>query len=163
MACQTGHNCRGKSQGRGFGNPTADKKELQHGAVCFNKALGAVLVPREVVTEPWLVPIAYANSAIMYGAQILTGKEIASAKLGFTIAWVQFCQKVRTKQGDVIRSRSIINCGGIYGDVIDGMLGSGNGLKSALVRASLLCLRTRMTAVGVRNGDSTCANITDKG
>jgi glycerol-3-phosphate dehydrogenase len=33
-------------------------------------ALGGVLLPREAVVEPWLVPVAYANAAMSHGAQI---------------------------------------------------------------------------------------------
>ena len=90
-------------------------------------ALGAVWAPREMVTEPWLVPIAYANSALLHGAQILTGKEMVSAGVRLSDNQGSKIWKVKTRQGDVFRARSIINCGGLYGDKIDRIcLGPGN-------------------------------------
>jgi glycerol-3-phosphate dehydrogenase len=90
-------------------------------------ALGAVWAPREMVTEPWLVPIAFANSALLHGAQILTGKEMVSARVRLGDDQGSKIWKVRTRQGDLFHARSVINCGGLYGDHVDGMcLGPGN-------------------------------------
>ena len=42
------------------------------------RPLGAVLVPREVVAEPWLVPIAYAESARRNGCTIKVGADVTA-------------------------------------------------------------------------------------
>lgn len=39
-------------------------------------ALGAVLCPREAVVEPWLVPMGYAESARLHGAELRTGLQV---------------------------------------------------------------------------------------
>lgn len=44
-----------------------------------NKALGAVYVPREMIAEPWLVPIAFAESARLHGADIRLGTQLLAA------------------------------------------------------------------------------------
>ena len=40
--------------------------------------LGGVLVPREVISEPWIVPIAYAESARLNGCAIRPGAELVA-------------------------------------------------------------------------------------
>jgi len=45
-------------------------------------ALGAVLCPRECVVEPWLVPMGYAESARLHGAQLHTGTRVVAATRG---------------------------------------------------------------------------------
>ena len=42
-------------------------------------AMGAVLCPYEAVVEPWLVPIAYAESARLHGAAIFTSTAVVGA------------------------------------------------------------------------------------
>ena len=129
-----------------------------------NKALGAVFVPREVVTEPWLVPIGYANSAMMYGAQILCGKEMVSATVRQSDGQGSVVWKVQTKQGDVFHARSIVNCGGLYGDTVDGMCwAQETSSKSARVRDSLLCSRVtnklrQWQRLWPENSHPTCPN-----
>jgi L-2-hydroxyglutarate oxidase LhgO len=46
-------------------------------------ALGAVLLPREAVVEPWLVPIGYAESAKALGATLVLSTEVVGAKKSF--------------------------------------------------------------------------------
>jgi glycerol-3-phosphate dehydrogenase len=78
-------------------------------------AKGAVWVPREMVTEPWLVPIAYANSMLENGGEILLQSKVCDAKLNdLTKIW-----KVKMSNGQIIHTRSIFNCAGLYGDLID--------------------------------------------
>lgn len=95
-----------------------------------SKALGAVWAPREVVTEPWLVPIAFANSALLHGARILTGKELVEARVRINDDSGAKIWKVRTRQGDIMHARTIINCAGLYGDCVAEMcLGPGSNFK----------------------------------
>ena len=52
-----------------------NKNDLFELEPSINKnALGAVFANREMVTEPWLVPVAYAYSAILHGAKIFVNK-----------------------------------------------------------------------------------------
>ena len=75
-------------------------------------ALKGMLAPREMVTEPWLVPIAYAHSAMLHGATILTNEEVTNAVFEeATKTWT--CS---TKSGKVIKADTVINCAGLYGD-----------------------------------------------
>jgi L-2-hydroxyglutarate oxidase LhgO len=43
-------------------------------------ALGGVLVSREAVVEPWLIPMAYARRAQLHGARIVLGQRVVGAQ-----------------------------------------------------------------------------------
>lgn len=43
--------------------------------------LGGVLVPREVISEPWIVPIAYAESARLNGCHMETHAEVVAVDI----------------------------------------------------------------------------------
>lgn len=43
-------------------------------------ALGGVLLPREAVVEPWLVPIGYALDVLRRGVKILTNEDVCGVK-----------------------------------------------------------------------------------
>lgn len=77
-------------------------------------AAGAVVVPREVVVEPWLIPIAYAHAALAHGADIFTGEHIAGAERrgqGSDAVWV-----LHSSSGRSFCARAIINCAGLLVD-----------------------------------------------
>jgi glycerol-3-phosphate dehydrogenase len=78
---------------------------------------GAVVVPREVVVEPWLIPIAYAQAALAHGADIFTGEHVAGAERSGTgpeAVWV-----LRSSTGRSFRARTVINCAGLFGDELE--------------------------------------------
>ena len=51
---------------------------VEHGSRSSKQVpLGAVLVPREVISEPWMIPVAYAESARANGCAIHTNAEVA--------------------------------------------------------------------------------------
>ncbi|KDO26539.1 hypothetical protein SPRG_07941 [Saprolegnia parasitica CBS 223.65] len=78
-------------------------------------ALGAVLVPGEVVVEPWLIPIAYALHGLVNGGQIRTGHCVASGAFSpSTLTWT-----LRCTNGVTVDARCVINCAGNYGDVVE--------------------------------------------
>lgn len=109
------------------------------------KALGAVYCPREAVVEPWLVPIGYAQSAIIHGAKIKLNTQVLNAifdpeeKL-----WTVFTKKNkeavpsgRSHDGEILvrkpssieetegqslkvfKAGLIINCAGLHGDTVE--------------------------------------------
>ena len=84
-------------------------------------ARGAVWVPREMVTEPWLVPIAYANNMLLNGGKIRLNADVCKVELRDKI-W-----QVTLRSGDTIQARTVFNCAGLYGDRIDCLgVGSSN-------------------------------------
>ena len=90
-----------------------DRDELLEMEPSLSKlALGGMVAPREMVTEPWLVPIAYANSAILHGATILTNEQVTNAVFDKeTKTWT--CS---TASGKRVEADTVINCAGLYGD-----------------------------------------------
>ena len=91
------------------------KNELLELEPSLNKdALGAVYANREMVTEPWLVPIAYAHSARLHGAEILVSKEVVSADFDAE----QRLWALKSKSNEIYYAKHVINCAGIYGDKV---------------------------------------------
>ena len=85
-------------------------------------AEGAVFVPREVVVEPWLIPIAYAHSAQLHGAHIYTGQDIVSAQRDTPPALPEGGRGVwslESASGRSFQAKCVINCAGLYGDVVE--------------------------------------------
>jgi glycerol-3-phosphate dehydrogenase len=127
-------------------------------------ALGAVLCPREAVSEPWLVPLGYAESARLHGADLRRSTEVTRAARdagdGDGGVWrlatrrSGACQSGRSKAGEmlvanaddggtgtggtgnggtgdgdrgggtgggdsVVSARIVINCAGLFGDVVE--------------------------------------------
>lgn len=80
------------------------------------KALGAVHVPREMIAEPWLVPIAFAESARLHGADIRLGTQLLAASRGQDNVW-----SLRVSQGLPLKSHVVINCAGLYGDEVESL------------------------------------------
>jgi glycerol-3-phosphate dehydrogenase len=79
-------------------------------------ALGAVYVPREMIAEPWLVPIAFAESARLHGADIRLGTELLGATQGSDKLWT-----LRLSQGLPLSSHVVINCAGLHGDEVEAL------------------------------------------
>eukprot|EP01064_Diplonema_japonicum_P004587 TRINITY_DN1300_c4_g2_i1.p1 TRINITY_DN1300_c4_g2~~TRINITY_DN1300_c4_g2_i1.p1 ORF type:complete len:492 (+),score=85.33 TRINITY_DN1300_c4_g2_i1:74-1549(+) len=77
-------------------------------------AKSAVSVQRENVVEPWVVTIAHANSAILNGVRIVKNAHVTGikpvGKTGLT--------EIETENSGVFRTRTVINCAGLYGDEI---------------------------------------------
>ena len=75
------------------------------------RALGGLLVPGEHVIDPWSAPLAYALQAIDQGAEIRRGEELLTG--GYDGEnWL-----LQTSTG-VFRSRWVVNCAGLFGDVV---------------------------------------------
>jgi glycerol-3-phosphate dehydrogenase len=77
--------------------------------------LGALLVPREVIIDPWSAPLAYATQAKALGARFHFNAGLQSARFDGEL-W-----HLETPLG-VMTARTVINCGGIQGDHIERML-----------------------------------------
>ena len=112
-------------------------------------ALGAVLCPREAVVEPWLVPLAFAESARLHGADLRLGTEAvrcerathggaywrvvtrasAAAQSGRSERGALLVRNAdadadadaNTEGGGerIITARCVINCAGLFGDVVE--------------------------------------------
>ena len=70
------------------------------------------LVPREAVIDPWSAPHAYLLQALANGAACRRGCEVLAGTFDGT-AW-----RLETS-GGAIRSRAVVNCAGLYGDLVD--------------------------------------------
>jgi glycerol-3-phosphate dehydrogenase len=130
--------------------PRAELLQREPGLSCDVE--GGVLVPREVVVEPWLIPIAYAHAAQQHGADIYTGEHVVAAQharssdraasepgaegrrvleagAGANSRWVLRCASGRTLQ-----ARTVINCAGLFGDDLE---------QACLGRAAPYAIRPR--------------------
>ncbi len=77
-------------------------------------------VPREFVIDPWSAPTAYLLQALANGAEYRRGTEVLGGDFdGET--W-----QLDTTTG-AIRSRAVVNCAGLYGDVVDRRLVGDSG------------------------------------
>ena len=130
-----------------------DKEELQMiEPGISDKALGAVFCPREAVVEPWLVPIGYAMSARLHGAEIRTGCEAVGMEFdpGNKLWFVKTADTSlehlplgRSPEGellvpapsppldesravthDLVKARVVINCAGLHGDQVEHLRGT---------------------------------------
>lgn len=79
-------------------------------------ALAGLIVPGEHVIDPWSAPLAYLSQAVANGAVAITGAEVIGAKEAAD-GW-----ELATKRG-VIRGRVVINCAGLYGDMVEALAG----------------------------------------
>lgn len=87
-----------------------------------SKALAAVEVPREFVIDPWTTPYTYLLQAIENGALVRRNTEVLSG-----------CQQngywcLETSRGQV-NAKTIINCAGLYGDLLDEKLLGQSGFQ----------------------------------
>lgn len=81
-------------------------------------AAGAIHIPGETIVDPWLIPIVFAEHARSRGAKICT--DTIANNFDFnksTRIWT-----VSTNRGN-IQSRLVINCCGLYGDVVERLVG----------------------------------------
>lgn len=111
-----------------------------------NDAMGAVWCPREAVVEPWLLPHGYAESAFLCGARLMLSTEAVSASYDREARlWCvrthpsAAAQSGRSPPGKLLvpppacgaasasaepcvpmelHARVVINCAGLYGDVV---------------------------------------------
>jgi glycerol-3-phosphate dehydrogenase len=102
-------------------NGVADARLLSRAEVLAREpALGdhvraALLVPREVIIDPWSAPLAYATQAKALGARFHFNAGLQSAHFDGAL-W-----HLETPLGR-LTARSVINCAGIQGDRIEQML-----------------------------------------
>jgi glycerol-3-phosphate dehydrogenase len=75
-------------------------------------ALGAVVVPGESIIDPWSTPYVYLSQALENGAQVFLSCEVSGGEFD-SQKW-----QLKTSSG-VVQARTIINCAGLYGDVLD--------------------------------------------
>lgn len=73
---------------------------------------GAVWVPDEYVIDPWSAPYAYLLQALENGAQTRFGVDVRSGEFDGH-HWTL------NDQVSGIRSKLVINCAGLYGDILD--------------------------------------------
>lgn len=71
-----------------------------------------LLVPREFIIDPWSAPLAYLRQAIDNGAQTRFDATVVSG----TFSGFQW--NLATSSG-AINARTVINCAGLYGDIVD--------------------------------------------
>jgi len=76
------------------------------------KARAAVLVPDEHAIDPWSAPLAYLTQAIDNGAKLQLSTEINNGSFDGEF----WCLNTGEKK---IMCRTVINCAGLYGDILD--------------------------------------------
>jgi glycerol-3-phosphate dehydrogenase len=102
-------------------NGVTDARLLSRSEVLAREpALGAhvraaLLVPREVIIDPWSAPLAYATQAKALGARFWFNAGLRSAHFDGAL-W-----HLETPAGRVT-ARSVINCAGLHGDRVEQML-----------------------------------------
>ena len=77
-----------------------------------SKALGAVLVPDEYAIDPWSAPLAYLTQSIDNGAKLMLSTEISEGNFDGEVWHLE-------TQAQKIKCRTVINCAGLYGDILD--------------------------------------------
>lgn len=75
-------------------------------------AHGAFRVPGEHLIDPWSAPLAYLTQALANGGVLARGAEVIAGAFDGA-AWT-----LETTRGPV-RARTVVNCAGLYGDVVD--------------------------------------------
>ncbi|XP_066303386.1 glycerol 3-phosphate dehydrogenase-like isoform X2 [Branchiostoma lanceolatum] len=76
-------------------------------------ALGAMIIPGELVVDPWLIPITLAHKAWMQGSMIMRDCKVLGGHLETGSHWL-----LETSRGP-IKSRVVINCTGLQGDLVE--------------------------------------------
>lgn len=77
-------------------------------------ALGAVLVPREHVIDPWSAPLAYALQGLAHGGEIRRHAEVTGGRFDGG-GWTLDCAS-----GPIV-ARAVINAAGLRGDFVEAM------------------------------------------
>ena len=75
-------------------------------------ALGAARVPGEFLIDPWSAPLGYLLQALMHGAEVKFNTQVDGGRFDGQI-W-----SLLTTAG-MIRGKTIINCAGLFGDVLE--------------------------------------------
>lgn len=84
---------------------------------CLNgNALGALWIPGEAVTDPWLLPVLLAHDARKKGAQLVTNAKVEECNWNGT-GWEIISTNRRST------ATCVINCAGLYGDIVDQLAG----------------------------------------
>nr|WP_321455473.1 NAD(P)/FAD-dependent oxidoreductase [uncultured Cohaesibacter sp.] len=81
------------------------------------KLVSAVEVVGEHIIDPWSAPLAYLTQAVELGATFLRNAELMSGS--FDGEWL-----LETSAG-AVRTHSVVNAAGLFGDVVDDRLGLG--------------------------------------
>lgn len=76
-------------------------------------AQGGVLVPGEVVIDPWSAPLAYALQGLGNGGVLRRKAEVTGGVLGEE-GWT-----LTVRGGAPVRSKIVVNCAGNYGDLVE--------------------------------------------
>lgn len=103
---------------KAIANGVPDTQKLSSGQLAAKQprlsrnAVAAVEIPREFVIDPWTTPYIYLLQAIENGATLLRNAEVQTGSFGQQ-GWV-----IETSQGS-FTGRTVINCGGLYGDLLD--------------------------------------------
>jgi L-2-hydroxyglutarate oxidase LhgO len=145
-------------------------------------ALGAVFCPREAVVEPWLVPMGYAESARLHGADIRTSTKAVGASFDGNIWEIRTAHSVdsssgRSKQGELltrytpapssanagddecgtstVHARMVINCAGLYGDYVQRYMHSNENEGSGGSATSSSSSSTTTTTTTTSSGTTT--------
>lgn len=80
---------------------------------CLSKGVVAgILVPGEYVIDPWSSPLAYIRQAVENGGQAIFNAEVTGGDFDGK-QW-----HLQTGKG-IVSSKYVINCAGLYGDIID--------------------------------------------
>ena len=72
----------------------------------------AISIPGEYVIDPWSAPLAYVTQALENGGKLLCNANVTGGDFDGN-KWV-----LKTGQG-IVKSRYVINCAGLYGDILD--------------------------------------------
>lgn len=75
-------------------------------------ALGAARVPGEFLIDPWSAPLGYLLQALMHGAEVKFNTQVDGGRFDGQV-W-----SLETTAG-MIRGKTIINCAGLFGDVLE--------------------------------------------
>ncbi len=79
---------------------------------------GALWIPRESISEPWLVAMGYAQSCREHGAAIHLNEEVVEV---VDAHFVNEQWNVVTSHEHVFTAPVVINCGGLYGDILEAL------------------------------------------
>ncbi len=105
-------------EARAHANGVADVERLSRAALFEREphlapaALEALLVPGESLIDPWSAPLAYLRQALENGAHARFNAEVESGRLEHGV-WRLGCG------GTTISARIVINCAGLYGDILE--------------------------------------------
>lgn len=79
------------------------------------KAQAGLFVPGEFIIDPWSAPLAYLRQAVDNGAKTRFNADVLSGTFSGS-AWTL------TTTSGLICARTVINCAGLYGDIVESRL-----------------------------------------